>query len=406
MMDDIAASAGASPTTGSSLPRVYVYFDDPDSEGVIRQALSDLGLSESVFKPGGLPAAITDRSERSSPRLMIVDVGKAKDPAAEVGDLIGMCDPTTAVVVVGTANDIRLYRTLRSAGAAEYFFKPLVTALVSQTCDAILNDEREPDDEHKELKARRGRLILVLGARGGVGATTMAVRTAWRLADNPPRAVALVDLDLQFGDAVLQLDATPNHALRQALERADRVDDLFLERGIIHVTKRLDLMASLEPLDEVITFQEEDFLSLLDTLRQRYRYVVIDLPMMRAAALPGLLSMPSFVVLVSDGGLASAREIARLRQRLGANTPEHTIMHVLNKSGGPGSLPLPEFTRGAGQAPDVIVPWSRDIAAATNLGVKLKPQCPILDSAMSPIFARLSGEIVRTPRSWLGKLFN
>jgi pilus assembly protein CpaE len=237
-----------------------------------------------------------------------------------------------------------------------------------------------------------------------VGATTIAVRTAWRLAENPPRAVVLIDLDLQFGDAVLQLDATPNHALREALARAERVDDLFLERGIIHITKRLDLLASMEPLEGAIGFEESAFLSLLGILRHRYRYIVVDLPTPSAIAMPRLLREPSLMILVSDEGLASAREVARLRQLRGVNSPEHTMVHVLNKSGGPGSLPLPEFERGAGQAPDVTIPWSRDIATAANLGVRIRPDCPVLDNALAPVFSRLTGEKPPDRRSFLSKL--
>ncbi len=401
-MDDATSPNLSASQVDDGKPQALVYVGDTESEAVIRQALSDVGASGVLFKSGGVATAVADRSERASPRLMIVDVSKARDAVAEVAALIGLCDPATAVVVIGASNDIGLYRALKDVGASEYFFKPLVTALLAHTCTNILSNEEpaRPGD----TKTRKGRLVLVLGARGGVGATTIAVRTAWRLSTNPPRSVALVDLDLQFGDAALQLDAAPNHALREALARADRVDDLFLQRGIINVTKRLDLLASLEPLQETISFEESGFLSLLETLQQRYRYVVVDLPPLRAVGLPNVLRLPSLVMLVSDGGLASAREMARLRDLLGPTTADRTILHVLNKNGGPGALPLAEFTRGAGRAPDVLVPWSREIATAANLGVKIKPECPILDHALAPVFTRLSGEKAPPRRSLLARL--
>jgi pilus assembly protein CpaE len=369
-----------------------VYVRDGDSEGLIRQALSDLGVSDAAFKPGGVSKAIADLSAGPSPRLLIVDVSDLADPTEPIAQLVGLCHPSTGVLVVGQSNDIRLYRALKDAGATEYFFKPLVTALVSRACAAILVNAGEPYQGQAQPGPRTGRLILVMGARGGVGVTSIAVRTAWRLSTHPPRQVVLVDLDLQFGDAVLHLDATPSHALREALDRSERVDDLFLERGIIHITDRLDLFAALEPLEEELTFKEDALLSLLDTLRRRYRYVVVDIPTHRAAALKRVFHLPSFIMLVSDAGLASAREVARLRQLLGPNSPERTVMHILNKRGAPGALSLEDFTRGAGQPPDVIVPWSREIAIATNLGVKIKPDCPALDHALGPVFARVAGE--------------
>jgi pilus assembly protein CpaE len=90
---------------------------------------------------------------------------------------------------------------------------------------------------------------------------------------------------------------------------------------------------------------------------------------------------------------------------IGPNTPERTTMHILNRNGSPGSLPIAEFTRGSGAAPDVAVPWSRQIALAVNQGVKAAPDCPVLDNALAPLFARVAGEGIHEPvRSWFQKL--
>ena len=394
-----AAGAGA-----AAAARAMVYVQDADSEGVIRQVLSDLRVTDPIFKSGGLTAAIADLADRPSPRLLIVDSSGVDDPREMVAQLIERCELATGVVVIGDSNDIRLYRALNEAGAADYFFKPLVTGLVSRSCSVILDPQSGPVQGRGQPAARTGKLILVMGARGGVGATTMAVRIASGLAEHPPRPVLLVDLDLQFGDAVLQLDATPSHALREALDRAERVDDLFLERGVIHVSRHLDLLASLEPLEQDSTFTEDALLTLLETLRRRYRFVVVDLPSTHATALQRLLHLPSVLMLVSDASLSSAREIARLRKMLGTSSPDRTIMHLLNKSGAPGSLSATEFARGAGQAPDVVIPWSREIATASSLGIVAKPDCPVLDHALAPVFAHVSGETAEPDRSILSKL--
>lgn len=403
-MNDLATVPSPSRSGSTGGPRAMVYVRDEDSEGVIRQALGSLGVSDAEFNSGGVTKAIADLSERPSPRLLIVDVGDVADPRGPAADLVGVCEPSTGVVLVGESNDIRLYRVLRESGVAEYFFKPLVLALLAPTCGAILNGAQGPSQGRNPPKVRTGKLIFVLGARGGVGATSIAVRTAWRLAEHPPRPVMLLDLDLQLGDAALQLDVKPGHALREALERAERVDELFLERGVIHVTKHLSLLASLEPLAATPPFEEEALLSLLDALGRRYRYIVVDFPVFRAVALPHVLHLPSFLVVVSDGRLSSAREVGRLRELVGPDSPERTTMQILNKNGAPGSLQLDEFTRGAGRAPDVVIPWSQDIAAAANLGVKIKPDSPAFDRALAPLFARVAGERVQGPRSLFSRL--
>lgn len=385
------ASTLSGPGDATLAPQVNVYTADEDTAGVIRQALSDLA-PDAIFKSDGLGAALTDLGSRDSPRLLIVDSSGETNPVGRVRELINMCEPSTAVVVISDVNDIRLYRNIRDAGAVEYFFKPLVTTMVARTCRAILTGKEE------DASKRTGRIVFVVGARGGSGATTIALRTALGLSESPPRPVLLLDLDLRGGDSALQLDVTPSHALHEALTQSERVDDLFLERGLIHVTKRLDLMATLEPIDTPTDFDEAGLLALLDKVSGRYRYILADIPAYRAPTLNRSLHMPSTLLLVSDGRLASARDVARWRQWLGPNTAERTLVHILNMSGSPGSLPLADFTRAAGAAPDVIIPYSRTVGISSLLGLKGHPDCPTLDKGLQPVLRILAGsEVERKP---------
>jgi pilus assembly protein CpaE len=390
-MDD--ATTIASPPTTAQGPQVLVYVRDDDSAGVIRQALSDLGTSAISYRTGRIDVALQDLKAQPSPRLLIVDVGGEAEPAGQIRELVGMCEPSTAVIVIGDTNDIRVYRGVREAGAQEYFFKPLVLDLVSRTCREVLTGTKE------EQGARSGQAIFVVGVRGGCGASTIAARLAWRLSQSPPRPVLLMDLDLNGGDIALQVDAAPNHALSEALAEPDRVDDLFIERGLAHVTNRLDVLASLEPLEAEVRFEPSSAVELVERLKRRYRYVVAEVPPFSAPRLNDALHRPGIVLLVSDGRLVSARDVGRWRQLLGEHSASRTILHILNMGGAPGSLPAAEFARAAGHAPDVVIPYAREVGAAGLLGLKAEPQSPHMDKGLEPIIAMLSGEPLHHKRS-------
>jgi pilus assembly protein CpaE len=141
--------------------------------------------------------------------------------------------------------------------------------------------------------------------------------------------VLLLDLDLHAGDAALQLDAQPGHALREALGDTKRIDELFLERGVAPVTERLGLLAGVEPLSDRVVLNEDAVMQLLDKILAHYRYVVIDLPAEIALFFPKLLHMPSTLLLVSDGSIASIREVARWRDFIGPNTPERRLLYQI-----------------------------------------------------------------------------
>jgi pilus assembly protein CpaE len=363
-----------------------VFVRDRDSEGVIRQCLSDLAVVTTEFKNGGVDDAIAELATRPSPRLLIVDVHGVDDPVARIRELANVCEPTTGVVVIGELNDIRFYRNLKAAGVVEYYFKPLVRTLIMQTLNGIITGSTA------RPKSNTGKLIFVVSVRGGAGATTIAVATAWYLAETHKRRVSLLDLDLQFGDAALQLDAQPSHALQEALDHPERVDELFLDRGMARAGERLGVMAGLEPLNDTMVPDEAGVLSLMERLLHRDRYVFVDIPMTSAPHLMRVLALPGTVLLVSTGSLVCARDVARLRQKIGPNSAERTTLHVLNKSGASESLSTEEFTTAAGATPDIIIPYAREIAVASRLGVQGLQKCSALQHGLVPLFRQLSGE--------------
>lgn len=375
-----------------------IFVRDPETAAIFRQSLGSIGLTGIDVVTGDIVTATTALAGRRSPRLLIVDISNVADPLDRLDALAEVCEPNTSVIVVGERNDIGLYRNLRAAGVGEYFFKPLVGSLVTRALNALVKGETDSQ------VARAGRLIYVLGARGGVGATTIAVNTAWHLAETRPGLVAVVDLDLQWGDAALQLDVAPTHALREAFEHPERVDKLFLERAAIHVNHRIDLLASQEPVGDQISLDEEAVRSLLDKLLTRYRFVIVDLPTVLATKMAQVLRMPSTCVLVSDGSLASARDVARWREWMGPNTSDRTTVHLLNQHGMPGGLPDEEFARAAGRKPDIVVPYARDIRSASVFGIKRAEQSSRWKRSLAPLLRDLSGEQAVARHSLLQRL--
>ena len=396
----IVPGSGAGLTPRVAAPTAKVFVSDQESEGVIRQSLSDLGVDDAEFTKGTVETASAALATQASPRLLVVDLSGVEDPLARIDELAGRCEPDVSVVAVGDRNDVILYRHLKNAGVAEYFFKPLIRDLVKRSIDSVLGGGHA-----KSTNSRSGKLVFVLGVRGDVGATTIAANTAWRMAEKGQRWVMLVDLDMQNGDAALLLDSMPSHALREAFEKPDRVDKLFLERGTIHANQRLDVLASLEPLSETIPLNEDAILSLFEKLRQRYRFTFVDLPATAAVGLTRVLREPSTCVLVSNASLSSARELARWREWIGPNSTERRTLHVLNMVGANGGLPVAEFIRIAGQAPDISIASDRDIAIASNLGIKATQKCAALNAGVAQLLRDLAGEPAETPRSLFSRIF-
>ena len=390
-MVDLAVTDLDSPTrsaapTGAAPPAAMAYLVDADSQGVARHSFADVGFIEMHVRQGGIDIAIAELARRGWPRFLIVDISGIDDPLPRINRLAEISDPETEVIVVGERNDIVLYRDLKAAGVAEYFYKPLIGSLLNRALVGISSGTGTA------RPSRSGRLVFVLGVRGGVGATTIATSLAWHFAEVRQRRVLLLDLDLHTGDAALQLDAQPGRGLREALDDPKRIDELFLERGVVSVTSRLGLLAGLEPLTDPVVANEEAIMQLLQKVLAHFRYVLVDLPREIALSLPNLLHMPSTLLLVSDGSIAAIREVGRWRELIGPNTPERTLLHVLNKRNADGALPTPEMLKII-PAPDAAIRWDREIMAAASLGTKAMQKCSALRHGMAGLSRHLSGSV-------------
>jgi pilus assembly protein CpaE len=400
---EIAATAPDSPIQraspiGEPAFPAMAYLLDADSEGVVRRCFADLGFIDHHVVHGTIETAIEVLPRNGWPFFLIVDISGIDDPMPRVNRLAEICDPATEVIVVGERNDIVLYRDLKAAGVAEYFYKPLIGNIVNRALADISSGTKSLQP------SRSGRLVFLLGARGGVGVTTIATNLAWYFAEVRQRGVLLLDLDLNTGDAALQLDVQPSHALREALDDPKRIDELFLERGVMAVTPRLGLLAGLEPLSDKAVLNEDAIRQLLQKLLAQFRYVLIDLPGEIALSLPALLHMPSTLLLVSDGSIAATREVGRWREFLGPNTPERALMHVLNKKNAESALPEQEMLRVI-PPPDVSIDWDSNIMSAASLGTKAVQGCRAIHDGMAALSRLISGGAAEEARPLWKRIF-
>jgi pilus assembly protein CpaE len=396
----ITGKLSIDPGNSVSVPRIRVFISDQESEGTVRQALGDLGVEDAVVTTGNVTTAISALAKSPSPRLLIVDISGVEDPVANILELNEVCEPGIGIIVVGKSNDIGLYRRLKNAGVIEYFFKPLVRDLITRSCHDVLTDRFDQPSLYS------GKLVFFLGVRGGVGTTTLATNAALYQAEVRQRWTMLVDLDVQSGDSALIFDVAPTDALREAFEHPERVDKLFLERGAIHAGQRLNMLASLEPLDSLIEGTQESITSLLENLVRRYRAVFVDLPVSAAAFLPQILQMPSTCVLIGNQSLSSARDMARWREFIGPNTRERRTVSVLNCNMAYGGLKPADFTRACGHPPEILIGYDRKLAEATNFGIHAMQKCSSFRTELALLLHEVMGEPLEKSRSVFKRLLH
>jgi len=376
-----------------------VFTTDAEAAQTIKQSLLKIsGIRASTVK-ASVADAIKDYSALTTAGFIVVDVSGEADPVERISALVELLPPSTPVIAIGDTNDIRLYRALQNAGASEYFFRPLVSDLIAGTIDRLLSGTEQPSG------ARTGKAIHFIGVRGGCGVTSIAVRTAQMLSEYPPRPVFLMDLNLRSSDMAMQLDLQPNGAVYEALNNVDRIDDLLLDRTLTKVSANLALMSTLDPLNQPVRLTEESLITLFGKLANRYRYLITEIPNNGITGLSQLLRLGSTVVLVSDGRMASARDVARWRALFSTMLDGYTLVHVLNKSDAPDALPTDQFARLADGAPDIIIPFDAEFAQWSLMGMTQRSAPGLVDVGLEPLIAKISG-IASSPRASSRSIFS
>jgi pilus assembly protein CpaE len=393
----------AEPTPQASLDalRVVAFVTDDASMAALRVGL--LPLAEELdIRRGTVRQAIRFFEKQVAAQAVVVDVTGIEDAQATLDDLARVCPPDVQVFVVGENTDITFYRLLvHDLGVTEYLPKPLTRDSIQRLLlPRLSGGGAEP------AAGRGGHVVAVCGARGGVGATTVAVSLALELADIAKAHVALLDLHLQGGTAALMLSGRPGPGLRIALEDSERADSLFLERTAIAVEPRLRLIAAEEPLGAILQVSSGGVARVLDLLQRKFNYVVVDLPMPVPQEMNWAVVMARQVVVVMGPDVGSLRDAQAIRQFVIGTTGSDRVVTVLNRADTKGGLASSLIERGLGGKPDAVIPdLGRRMIEAVSLGVPALRRVPALGRHMAGLVREITGlGAAVAPTSWLRRM--
>ena len=276
--------------------------DGSTQEALTRLAEKGLAPQASVV-PGGLSTAVTAGAPDCA--VLLVDISDSPDPVADIAHLAEK--GAKHIVATGPVNDVALYRALLAAGAADYVVSPVVPEELVRALRA------KPRDERTDAVTETSMATAVIGARGGVGATTIAVSMGWLLAHEYGQRTALLDLDLQFGTCALALDLLPGRGLREVLESPDRIDSMFVSSAMVNESENLYVLGGEEPLEETLFLSPNGIGTLFAAIQPDFANIVIDLPRTMVTGQRTLLEQMTHILLVSDLSLSGMRDTVRLK---------------------------------------------------------------------------------------------
>jgi pilus assembly protein CpaE len=217
-----------------------------------------------------------------------------------------------------------------------------------------------------------GRIIAVVGAKGGVGASTVTHNVAWMIARDLALDSVVIDLDLAFGTASLDYNQDPVQGIANAVFQPDRPDTALVERLLAKCTDRLSLLAAPATLDRVYDFGAEAFDAILDTLRMTTPCIVLDIPHQWSGWTKRALVGADDILIVAEPDLPNLRNAKNMLSVLKAARPnDHPPLYCLNQIGMPKrpEIEVGEFAKAMESRPIAAIPFdSKLFGTASNNG--------------------------------------
>ncbi len=368
--------------TALSTTQLLAFVTDRASADAVRALLAERGLDGRV-EQGDAATAAAYLGTHPSPQLLVVEVPSAEAAPALLDALADVVHPACKVIVTGAIDTLSFYQWLLSLGIHDYLLAPFTP----QQLQAAMEKGGKPATDIGATPAVK-KLIGVIGARGGVGTSTIATNLAALFARDQHLPTGLVDLDPHFGSVALGLDLEPGRGLRDALEKPDRVDGLFLDRVMIRPFSGLAILSAEEPLHEAITIQPNAGEMLFAALAEKYALLVADLPRQMNPLTRYVLAHADRVVLVAEPHLIDVRDALRLKDYVVEQLKRPAPLLVLNRTGlsPKQELPARDIAKHYGAAPVAELKFLPEAYDAATNGELLVDQ-PKLQPFLSPLRA-------------------
>jgi len=334
--------------------RIAAFCETAETHDAVAAASIDRRMMRASIEivMGGTKMAISRYRDAPSPDLIVLERQVPGDLLfEELGRLAEVCDAETRVIVIGASNDIRHYRALIDHGVSDYLLGPVeAPALIG----AVVRLYAKADAK------KLGRTCAFVGAKGGVGSSTIAHNVAATMADRMELDVILADMDLPFGTAGLDFNIDSAQGMAEALDSGVKLDELLFERLLGKCSKRLNMLAAPATLDRSYDLSEEDFDALIDVARTSASHVVLDMPHLWSAWARRMLVAADEVVVTAVPDLANLRNtkslVENLRKARPNDAPPRLVLNQVGVSKRP-EIKTVDFAKAVGLDPVVAIPF-------------------------------------------------
>jgi pilus assembly protein CpaE len=321
-----------------------------------------------------------DVIRQSSPDVVVVSLDSDQAKALALIAQMAQEAPDVPVLAVSARGDGQAILQALRSGAREFLTAPVVLEDLLKALRRLQRGRSSGGSANGEVPGGKqaSQVIAVLGSRGGVGCTSLAVNLGACLAQDPGHSVALVDLDLTLGDADVALDLMADYTLADVALNIERLDMTFLRRSLCKHSSGLSLLPHPVQMEDAALIREDHLQRVIGLLRASYTHLILDLSKSLTPCDLTALRAADLILLVAQLELSSLRNVVRLLLTLGNDDALcHKVRVVLNRVGAEPDITIKKAEETIGKTVYWQLPCDeRAMTDARNHGVPLLQHAP------------------------------
>jgi len=318
---------------------------------------------------------VVERLQRAEVAVCVIDFDGNREAAVEASNAIQQAlHGRGTLIAVSAKSDPALILQAMRAGCSEYLTKPVS---VDQIGEALHRLRTRASSRRPARVKPLGRILALLGARGGAGTTTLGVHLAWYLARQHGKKTLIVDEHRRLGHVSLYLgEDHTSYNFYDLVRNFSRLDETLLQGFVAHHSDCLDILSSPDAIDDSANVPLDDIQRAIRFLGENYEFVVIDCPHGVHNLSLTTIDCCDELFLIATPDVPALRDLSRYIDRLlQSNVPPAKIKVVINRYASQGALTLEQIEKAIRQPIAITIPnASSDLIRAMNTGNPVQPE--------------------------------
>jgi len=286
--------------------KAAIASSDLESSAQLSAALEQSGAVRSVVQ-WSIPADRLPDSSAEIPDIVFLDLARDPEPFFIFAAQLRRTYPAVRVIACSSAVPPLpglLLEAMRS-GVQDFLAKPVQADPLKKMLRQIVEDSRTKESPSQD------KLIVVMGAKGGVGATTVAVNLGVQLVTFARKNTVLLDFARPLGNAHLLLDLHPKFSIRDAVESLDRLDKHFLEGLLTKHKSKLEILGGVTQPEEWQSIDVSALHRAVNVAQNSFDFVLLDMGSQFSSEWISILRMARMILIVSEANVPSLWTLER-----------------------------------------------------------------------------------------------